>query len=378
MDQFPQGKRSTKPGEPTPVVSEAGNETDTDLHPPVIPRTSRTLPCFSQLFPSSDLRAHDLTGRFTVKGTTGAQYLMVMICGNYIHIETVKDRGQTDYVKAYAHGADFFEARGITPSFERMDNEDSDLLVQYCKAHTPPIALQHVPANNHRGNMAERAIRTVKNHIIAMLCVADPNFPIYLFDKLIEQAELTLNLLRGSSFSPHVSTWQALNGTYTFTDTPIAPPGIKIVCYESPDQRKTWAPHGVEGFYIGPAFDHHRCYRVYISSTKGFRTTGQLSWHPPAGYTLPGASPLDDLVSCLTALRTSCDNLARTHPDIAALPQANLPSSSNLSSAIDILASLLSPPSSLDQSKAPAMETGGSERVPSHNMHLRPRVQVRG
>ena len=49
-----------------------------------------------------------------------------MLCGNYIHIETVKDRGQTDYVKAYAHGADFFEARGITPSFERMDNEDSD------------------------------------------------------------------------------------------------------------------------------------------------------------------------------------------------------------------------------------------------------------
>ena len=136
MDQFPQGKRSTKPGEPTPVVSESGDETDTDLHPPVIPRTSRTLPCFSQLFPASDLRAHDLTGRFTVKGTTGAQYLMIMICGNYIHIETVKDRGQTDYVKAYAHGADFFEARGITPSFERMDNEDSDLLVQYCKAHT--------------------------------------------------------------------------------------------------------------------------------------------------------------------------------------------------------------------------------------------------
>jgi hypothetical protein len=199
-----------------------------------------------------------------------------------------------------------------------------------------------------------------------MLCVADPDFPIYLFDKLIEQAELTLNLLRGSSFSPHVSAWQALNGAYSFTDTPIAPPGIKIVCFESPDQRKTWAPHGVDGFYIGPAFDHHRCYRVYITSTKGFRTTGQLSWHPPAGYTLPGASPLDDLVSCLNALRVSCDNLTRTHPDLAALPQANLPSASNLSSAIDTLASLLSPPESLATHKMPAMETVGSERVSSH------------
>ena len=94
---------------------------------------------------------------------------------------------------------------------------------------------------------------------------------------------------------------------------------MKIVCFEAPDQRRTWAPHGAEGFYIGPAFDHHRCYKVYISSTRGIRTTGQLSWHPPAGYTLPGASPLDDLVGCLTALKVSCDILARTHPDIVAL-----------------------------------------------------------
>ena len=319
-------------------------------------------------FPSSDLRHHDLTGRFSVTGFAGTQYLMVMICGNYIHIEPVNTRGQADYVKAYARGADFFEERGITPSFERMDNEASDLLVQYCKAHVPPIALQHVPANNHRGNKAERAIRTTKNHLVAMLSLTDPSFPIYLFDKLLEQAELTLNLLRGSSFSPHVSAWQALNGAYKFSNTPIAPPGMKIVCFESPEQRPSWAPHGVDGFYIGPAFGHHRCYKVYISSTKGIRTTGQLSWHPPAGYTLPGASPLDDLVSCLTALKVSCDTLTHTHPDIVALPQANLPSVSNLSAALDILASLLHPPSSPCLPKPLAVEEpGGSQRVPLHN-----------
>ena len=342
MNQFQQGRRSTKPDPTKPMVRKFDEELESDIFPPIEHRESRNLHCTTKSFPSSDLRHHDLTGRFGVKGYTGAEYFMIMLCGNYIHIEALNSRCQADYVKAYARGAVFFEERGITPSFERMDNEDSALLDEYCKNHDPPIAIQHVPAHNHRGNKAERAIQTAKNHLISTFCVTDAKFPLYLFDKLIDQAELTLNLMRGSSFSPHVSAWQALNGSYNFSNTPIAPPGMKIVCFESPDQRHTWATHGVDGFYIGPALDHHRCYKVYITATRSIRTTGQLSWHPPAEDTLPGASPLDDVISCLAALRLSCDVLAKSHPAIIDLPQPNMPSIPNLSAAIDTLASLLS------------------------------------
>ena len=140
-----------------------------------------------------------------------------------------------------------------------MDNKTSGLLKQYCRNHSPRITIQHVPPGNHRGNKAERAIRTFKNHFIAALCTVDPNFPMHMFEHLIEQAELTLNLLRGSSFSPHVSAWHALRGPFSYTNTPLAPPGMKIVCFESPEKRHSWATHGVDGFYLGPALEHHRC-----------------------------------------------------------------------------------------------------------------------
>jgi hypothetical protein len=59
-----------------------------------------------------------------------------------------------------------------------------------------------VPPGLHRRNAAERAIRTVQNHFIAGLCSVDPNFPIHLWDRLVPQAEISLNLLRGSWINP--------------------------------------------------------------------------------------------------------------------------------------------------------------------------------
>ena len=281
MDQFIQGKRSTKVNHDNAQRTTAcDDETTEDLYPPTEPKLSRVLKCIIKVIPSSDIRHTDLTGRFPVVSKTGKQYIMIMICDNYIHAELMNSRCDADYVKAYAHGTVFFKKYGVTPSYERMDNETSDLLKQYCLDHDPRITIQHVPPGNHRGNKAERAIRTFKNHFISALCTVDPNFPMHLFEHLIEQAELTLNLLRGSPFSPHVSVWHALRGPFSYTNYPLAPPGMKIVCFESSEKRHSWATHGVDGFYLGPALEHHRCYKVYITETRATRITGQLSWHP--------------------------------------------------------------------------------------------------
>jgi hypothetical protein len=43
-----------------------------------------------------------------------------------------------------------------------------------------------------------RTSRTFKNHFIAGLSSADDQFPMRLWDRLIPQAEITLNLLRQS------------------------------------------------------------------------------------------------------------------------------------------------------------------------------------
>jgi hypothetical protein len=77
-----------------------------------------------------------------------------------------------------------------------LDNECSNALQQFF--HEESIQFQKTPAGMHHRNAAERAIRTFKNHFVARLCTVKPSFPMYLWDKLLPQAELTLNLLRGS------------------------------------------------------------------------------------------------------------------------------------------------------------------------------------
>jgi hypothetical protein len=71
---------------------------------------------------------------------------------------------------------------------------------------------QLVPPRCHRRNTAERAIRTFKEHFVAGLSSMDPYFPMNLWDRLVPQAEMTLNLLRTSRLHPHLSAAAHFHG----------------------------------------------------------------------------------------------------------------------------------------------------------------------
>jgi len=132
------------------------------------------------------------------------------------------------------------------------------------------IDFQLVPPGMHRCNAAERVIRTWKNHFIAGLCTTDPNFPLFLWDTLVTQANLTLNLLRASRLNPKLSSYAQLHGNFDFNRTPLAPPGTKVVIHVKPDKRKSWDPHGNTGWYTGPAMEHYRCYNIYVPKTRAY------------------------------------------------------------------------------------------------------------
>jgi hypothetical protein len=57
------------------------------------------------------------------------------------------------------------------------------------------MTYQLVPPHDHQRNMAEKAIQTFKAHFISILCGADTNFPLHLWDQLLPQAEQTINML---------------------------------------------------------------------------------------------------------------------------------------------------------------------------------------
>jgi hypothetical protein len=146
--------------------------------------------------------------------------------------------------------------------------------------HEQDITFQLVPPYSHRRNSAERAIRSFKDHLIARLCSTDKSFPMHLWDRLLPQAVITLKMLRTSRINPKLSAATHIFGQYGFNRAPMAPPGPRIIAHETPRRRRTWDPHGQDGWYIGPSLEHNRYYTVYITKTRGNRIVKTVEFFP--------------------------------------------------------------------------------------------------
>ena len=157
------------------------------------------------------------------------------------------------------------------------------------------ITYQLTPAGNHGRNAAERAIQTFKSHFIAGLCSTHPTFPLRHWDKLLPQAVLTLNLLRPARLYPQLSAYTMVHGNYDYSSHPIAPPGMRVLVHDLPSNRKSWAPHATEGYYVGPALTHYRCFRILNSITGAERISETVRWLPHSTIQVPTPTP-DDLL----------------------------------------------------------------------------------
>jgi predicted Abi (CAAX) family protease len=87
-------------------------------------------------------------------------------------------------------------------------------------------------------------------------------------------------MLRTLRINPKISMATHLNGQYEYKRAPMAPPDTRSIAHETPNRRRTWAPHGQKGWYIGPALEHYRCYRVYFNKTRSERVVEMVELFP--------------------------------------------------------------------------------------------------
>jgi hypothetical protein len=106
----------------------------------------------------------------------------------------MKNRGDKEMVRAFDFLIQSLILRGLKPHLQHLDNEASLALRNYLTKQG--INYQLSPPHINRRNNVERAVQTFKNHFIAGLCSVDPTFPLKLWDKVLPQATITLNLLR--------------------------------------------------------------------------------------------------------------------------------------------------------------------------------------
>ncbi len=261
----------------------------------------------------------DATGRFPFKSVNGYLYVLLFYVedSNYIHVELLRDRQAASYTAAYQRAFEFFKLHNIPHQIVRLDNETSTQLLKLFS--NLGMKIEIAPPANHRTLSAERHIRTWKNHFISTLSTCDPSFPLDAWEFLIPHAECTLNLLRPSITTPTVSAWEQVCGKFNFNAVPLAPPGTRAVILDDPKKRGSWAKHGTECFYVGPAFSHYRCYTFYVPSTQATRVSDSISWlpqptlmSPPTPYVLAQLA-LEDLSMAFKQLSNhTSDDISNT------------------------------------------------------------------
>jgi len=118
--------------------------------------------------------------------------------------------------------------------------------------------VQFVPPNQHRANIAERAIRRTKNTIIAAV---DENLdPRVRFERVLPQAEIVINHQKACLRILSITAWEGMqNSKCDFQAHPICIYNMRAIVYENPDVRATRTNHGINGFYVDPQIHHYRC-----------------------------------------------------------------------------------------------------------------------
>jgi hypothetical protein len=157
---------------------------------------------------------------------SGNYYLMVMvdIDSSAILVEPIKNRTDPELTRAYSSLITWLHRSGIFPRKHVLDNEISDAMKTLI-TDTYKMMYELVPPGCHRRNAAEVAIRNFKSHFLSILAGVADDFPMKLWDKLLPQAEISINLLRQSNSKPMVSAYAHLNGPFDYNKMLLAPMG---------------------------------------------------------------------------------------------------------------------------------------------------------
>ena len=339
-----------------------------DMHPPQQMCAALDMFCFAALADANEGTMYtDLTGKFPVRSYKNNQYVFVayFYSLNAIIVWPMPNRADNAMVATFKDIIEHLKSCGHQPQLNVMDNECSKAVKTYINSEN--INIQLVEPHDHHVNAAERAIQTFKHHFIAGLATVDIDFPIQLWDEFLPQAQMTLNMLRTSRQNPNKTAYEELHGQFDFNKTPIAPLGTRALIYDDPDSRTSWAPRGIDAFYISPALLHYRCLRFFNPESRSFRTSGSYKLYP-THCTNPSISQAD---LTLQAANELCKTLQMSHAQKMMLStQQKLQHTKALNELTDIITN--STPPRVVPNVTPPLEPVGPPRVNAPSTSVNP------
>ena len=170
-------------------------------------------------------------------------------------------------IEARLRGLKRMKQQGITPVHQVLDNEISQTYKE--EIRESGMSYQLVPPDNHRRNIADRAIQTWKNHFIGVISRAAATFPLHLWCQAIPQAERQLMLLSMSNFKPKISSYAHVYVQHDYNAEPFVPIGIESIVRDKPNRRKTFAEHCRKIYFLDTSFEHYCAWKIWMINTPG-------------------------------------------------------------------------------------------------------------
>jgi hypothetical protein len=209
------------------------------------------------------------TGHFPITSNRGHAFHVIFYIydANLLASVPIKNQTKQELLRAYQITYKYLSSCGFKPCLHKMDKEISKDVEDFIQSQQ--TTLQYTPLDIHCTNSAEQAIRTWKNHFTAGIASLIKSFPLTNWCRLTNQCDYTINMLCPCCQNPLLSAFEAMEGSYLFDATPMAPPGTKVLVHLKPTHCKSWSFHASNGWYIGPSLKHYCCICAIMEGTGG-------------------------------------------------------------------------------------------------------------
>jgi hypothetical protein len=168
------------------------------------------------------------TGQIPIQSLCGNKYIMVIveIDSKAILVEPIKNRKDAKMIRADNALLLQLKQASIVPKKHVLDNEVSENMKDYICV-TCKLDMELVPPGCHICNAAKVAIHNFKTHFLSILAGGAGDFPPNLWDWLLPQFKITINLIQQSNATPNDSAYAHLSGPFHYNEMPLALMGCK-------------------------------------------------------------------------------------------------------------------------------------------------------
>ena len=250
----------------------------------------------------------DQTGLFPAVSSLGNKYVMILhhVDSNSSWAEAMRNQSGGELILARARALARMRRRGLIPKHQILDNQAS---AEYKAAiEASGMTYELVPPEEHRRNMAEKAIQTFKDHFVGVLSGCAPSMPIHLWCQLLPQVKQQLLLLRQSRAHPNLSAYAHVYKQHDYNRHPFVPIGMEALVHDKPHKRRTYAEHCTKAFVLGTSTEHYRCWKFWTPTTRATHISG-AAFFKHKYLTNPSITPEDQVIAAAAHLSNTLQGI---------------------------------------------------------------------